>query len=123
MLDDLDPLRFAAGQGVGLAIEAQVVESDVDHRLEALEEDRDDRLGHGIGHQPQDGDELADLHRRELGDDCPSIREPSAAWLIRAPLQTGQVRIRRYGSIRFCVRSDTVSRRTYERSIFSMTPR
>ena len=38
VLDHLDALRLAAGQRVGLAVEAQVVEPDVDHGLEPLDE-------------------------------------------------------------------------------------
>ena len=68
VLDHLDPLRLAARERVGLAVEAEVVEPDVDHGPQPLDERADDRLGDGVGHQPEDRDQVADLHRRQLGD-------------------------------------------------------
>ena len=68
VLDHLDALRLAARQRVGLAVEAEVVEPDVDHRLEALDEAGDDRLRDRVSEQPQERDQVADLHRGELGD-------------------------------------------------------
>ena len=46
VLDHLDALRLAARERVGLAVEAQVVEADVDHVLEPLDERGHDRRGH-----------------------------------------------------------------------------
>jgi hypothetical protein len=46
MLHHLDALRFAARQRVGLAVQRQVVEADVDDVLEALDERGDDLRGH-----------------------------------------------------------------------------
>ncbi len=71
MLDELDALRLATGERVGLAVETEVVEPDVGHVLQTLDERADDRLAGRVGHQSQHGDEVADLHRCELRDVVP----------------------------------------------------
>ena len=69
VLDHLDPLRLAARQRVGLAVQAEVVEPDVDDVAEPLEERGEDRPAHlAVVHQPQDRDEVADRHRGQVGD-------------------------------------------------------
>ena len=68
VLDHLDALRLAARERVGLAIEGQVVEADVDHVLQPLGERGDDRRADRVVDRLDDRHQLADLHRRELGD-------------------------------------------------------
>ena len=68
VLDHLDPLRLATGQRVGLAVETQVVEPDVDHVLQPLDQRGDHRCRDRAVDAAQERDEVADLHRRELGD-------------------------------------------------------
>ena len=68
VLDHPDPLRFAAGQRVGLPIQGEVLEADVDHVLQALDERGQDRRRHRARDLAQEGHQLANLHGRELGD-------------------------------------------------------
>ncbi len=72
VLHHLDPLRLAARERGGLAVQAQVVEPDVDHVLEPLDERRHHRSRDGSIDPPEDPDEVADLHRRQIGDGMPA---------------------------------------------------
>jgi hypothetical protein len=74
-----DALRFAAGQRVGLALEGEVVEADVDQEAQALVDFLDDLHRHlaAPARQRERGEEgqrlvhrhLRDLRQRALGDE------------------------------------------------------
>ena len=68
VLDHLDALRLAAGQRVGLAVQAQVIQPDVDDGLQPLDEGRDHGYGDVTLDALEDRDHLPDFHRRQLVD-------------------------------------------------------
>ena len=68
MFDDLDALRFAAGEGVGGAVEAEIFEPNVNQMLQPLGQGRDHRRGDRIGDRLDHFDQIAHFHRRQFGD-------------------------------------------------------
>ncbi len=68
LFDDLHPLRFAAGEGVGGAGEGEVLQPDVDQVLQPLGQRGDHRGVDGAVDGPDHLDQVGDLHRLQIGD-------------------------------------------------------
>ncbi len=87
MFDDFDALRFAAGQGVGWAVEAEVFEANIDQMLQAVRL-RIATIGAATGSlialitSISSPTSIADSSAMLQ----PLILQLSAAWLRRAPL-------------------------------------
>src|SRR5207248_6539774 len=106
----LHTLRLATGKRPGFAVEAQVAEPDLDQRLQRVAQVRQQGAGGGLVQAPDERGEIADLHRRTVGDVLPGdLRrqgrrvEPGAtAGRARAegrrPFdERAQVRLQRFG--------------------------
>ena len=65
------PLRFAAGERVGLAVETQIFEPDSDHILQPLRQCCDDRRGFRLLDAARHFNQLTDFHSGQLGDVVP----------------------------------------------------
>lgn len=66
--DHLDALGLAAGEGAGGPVQAEVAEADLDEGIEQVAEVAEQR-GHARVVDPADeGGQVADLHRRAVGD-------------------------------------------------------
>ena len=69
VLDHLYPLRLAAGERIRGPVKAEVLQADVDHVLQALDEHRHHGRRHRIAPDAlYQGDEFADLHGGQLGE-------------------------------------------------------
>ena len=64
VLDDFDPLRLAARERVGGAVEAQILQADVGQALQALDQGRDDRRQGRRADGLDRWDQLVHLQRR-----------------------------------------------------------
>src|SRR5688572_18497299 len=68
VLHHLDALRLAAGQRIGLAVKAEVVEANIDHVLQPLSERGNDGCSHRVFYCPDNLDQVANFHRGHFGD-------------------------------------------------------
>ncbi len=66
--DHLHPLGLAAGERAGLPVQAQVAQADLHQRVQRRPQALQDRLDGGVADLPDELGQVADLHRRAVGD-------------------------------------------------------
>ena len=86
VLDHLDALRFAAGQRIGLAVQAEIFEADIHQVLQPFDQRLHDRRGDRVLDRSHKLDQLVISMAASSAMLRPLILQLSAAWLRRAPL-------------------------------------
>src|SRR5690606_8794055 len=79
LLDHLDALGFSARERVGLTVEGEVIQADVNQVLQALHQAVHHRAGPWIPDVPDHVNQFAYFHRRHFGDVVtfdPAVQHP-----------------------------------------------